>query len=93
MSSATTPSSKASSAGSLEERYERRVTPLFAKRTRQVRELIPELGTCMVWRMGDSHLALRGLLGDKAVVTASTVARLIEEVAGRMGGLSESTAG
>ena len=40
--------------------------PLFAKRTRQVRELIPEL------YLGDFDLALRGLLGDKAPLSAST---------------------
>lgn len=55
----------------LEERFESRVLPLFAKRTRQVRELISELYL--------HGLALRGLLGDKAALSVSTVARLKEK--------------
>ena len=46
----------------LEERFESRVLPLFAKRTRQVRELIPELYLHGL-ALGDFDLALRGLLG------------------------------
>ena len=62
----------------LEERFESRVLPLFAKRTRQVRELIPEL--CLHGlALGDFDLALRGRLGDKAALSASTVARLKEK--------------
>ena len=52
--------------------------PLFAKRTRQVRELIPEL-YLQGLALGDFDLALRGLLGDKAPLSASTVARLKEK--------------
>ena len=62
----------------LEERFESRVLPLFAKRTRQVRELIPELYLHGL-ALGDFDLALRGLLGDKAPLSASTVARLKEK--------------
>ena len=62
----------------LEERFESRVLPLFAKRTRQVRELIPELYLHGL-ALGDFDLALRGLLGDKAALSASTVARLKEK--------------
>ena len=76
----------------LEERFESRVLPLFAKRTRQVRELIPEL-YLQGLALGDFDLALRGLLGDKAALSASTVAQIEREVAGRMGGLAESTLG
>ncbi len=49
----------------LEEHFESRVLPLFAKRTRQVRELIPELYLHGL-ALGDFDLALRGLLGEKA---------------------------
>ena len=62
----------------LEERFESRVLPRFAKRTRQVRELIPELYLHGL-ALGDFDLALRGLLGDKAPLSASTVARLKEK--------------
>lgn len=44
----------------LEERFESRVLPLFAKRTREVRELIPELYLHGL-AQGDFDLALRGL--------------------------------
>ena len=59
----------------LEERFESRVLPLFAKRTREVRELIPELYLHGL-AQGDFDLALRGLLGEKAPLSATTVARL-----------------
>ena len=62
----------------LEERFESRVLPLFAKRTRQVRELIPELYLHGL-AQGDFDLALRGLLGDEAALSANTVARLKEK--------------
>ena len=48
----------------LEERFESRVLPLFAKRTREVDGLIPELYLHGLAE-GDFDLALRGLLGDK----------------------------
>lgn len=47
----------------LEGRFESRVLPLFQRRTREVGELIPEL-------------ALRGLLGDGAPLSKSSVGRL-----------------
>ena len=50
-----------------EERFESRLLPLFVKRSRQIAEL-PENG------LSDS-LALRGLLGDDAPLSASTVSR------------------
>src|SRR5579875_3901951 len=49
----------------LEKRFESRLLPLFVKRTQTVADAIPEL-----------DLALRGLLGDEAPLSASTVARL-----------------
>ena len=76
----------------LEERFESRVLPLFAKRTRQVRELIPELYLHGL-ALGDFDLALRlrGLLGDKADAVGLHCGQIEREVAGRMGGLAEST--
>jgi transposase-like protein len=62
----------------VEERFESRVLPLFAKRTREVRELIPELYLHGL-AQGDFDLALRGLLGEEAPLSASTVARLKEK--------------
>ena len=62
----------------LEEHFESRVLPLFAKRTRQVRELIPELYLHGL-ALGDFDLALRGLLGEKPHLSSSTVARLKEK--------------
>lgn len=60
-----------------EERFESRVLPLFVRQSRKVRELIPELYLHGLAE-GDFDLALRGLLGDEAPVSASTVARLKE---------------
>ena len=59
----------------VEERFESRVLPLFAKRTRQIRDLIPELYLHGL-AQGDFDLALRGLLGEDAHLSANTVARL-----------------
>ena len=59
----------------LEERFESRVLPLFAKRTREVDGRIPELDLDGLAE-GDFDLALRGLLGEEAPLSASTVARL-----------------
>ena len=59
----------------LEERFESRVLPLFARRTAEVNKLIPQLYLHGL-ALGDFDLALRGLLGEAAPVSASTVARL-----------------
>ena len=61
----------------LEERFESRVLPLFARRTKGVSKLIPRLYLHGL-ALGDFDLALRGLLGKDAPVSASTVARLKE---------------
>lgn len=61
----------------LERKFESRVLPLFARRTREVNRLIPELYLHGL-AQGDFDLALRGLLGEEAPVSASTVARLKE---------------
>jgi transposase-like protein len=59
----------------LDERFESRLLPLFERRTRQVSELIPELYLHGL-SQGDFDLALRGLLGEDAPLSAQTVARL-----------------
>jgi transposase-like protein len=59
----------------VEERFESRVLPLFVRRTREVSELLPELYLHGLAE-GDFDLALRGLLGEEAPLSASTVARL-----------------
>jgi putative transposase len=59
----------------LEARFESRLVPLFAKRTNQVADLLPELYLHGL-ALGDFELALRGLLGEGAPLSASTVARL-----------------
>jgi putative transposase len=59
----------------LEERFESRILPLFERRTRQVSELIPELYLHGL-SQGDFEMALGGLLGEKAPLSAATIARL-----------------
>ena len=59
----------------LEERFQSRILPLFARRTVEVGALLPELYLHGL-SQGDFELALRGLLGEKAPLSASTVARL-----------------
>jgi putative transposase len=61
----------------LEQRFESRVLPLFARRTAEVNKLIPQLYLHGL-ALRDFDLALRGLLGEEAPVSASTVARLKE---------------
>jgi transposase-like protein len=62
----------------MEERFESRILPLFVRRTSQVADLLPELYLHGL-SLGDFDLALRGLLGEKAPLSASTVARLKEK--------------
>ena len=62
----------------LEKRFESQVLPLFAKRTPEVNRLIPELYLHGL-ALGDFDLALRGLLGKEAPLSAGTVARLKEK--------------
>jgi len=59
----------------LEQRFESRVLPMFARRSAEVNKLIPQLYLHGL-ALGDFDLALRGLLGEEAPVSASTVARL-----------------
>lgn len=59
----------------LTERFESRILPLFKRRTEEVGRLLPELYLHGLSE-GDFDLALRGLLGEGAPLSASSVARL-----------------
>lgn len=59
----------------LEERFVSRVLPLFQRRTQEVGDLLPELYLHGLAE-GDFDLALRGLLGEDAALSATTIARL-----------------
>jgi transposase-like protein len=59
----------------LEERFMSRILPLFARRTREIGELLPELYLHGLSK-GDFELALRGLLGDGAPLSPSSLERL-----------------
>jgi len=62
----------------LQERFESRLLPLFARRTPEVNALLPELYLHGL-ALGDFDLALRGLLGEDAPLSAATVSRLKEQ--------------
>jgi putative transposase len=66
----------------LDERFESRVLPLFRRHTQQVRDLIPELYLHGL-ASGDFELALRGLLGGGAPLSASSLQRLKEKWQGQ----------
>jgi len=59
----------------LDARFESRILPLFKKRSKQVKDLLPQLYLHGL-ALGDFELALRGVLGDGAALSAGTVARL-----------------
>lgn len=59
----------------LEERFVSRLLPLFKKSTEQVGALLPELYLHGL-SLGDFDLALRGLLGDHAPLSANSIMRL-----------------
>ena len=59
----------------LEERFGSRILPLFRRRTEQVGELLPQLYLHGL-AQGDFELALRGLLGDSAPLSPSSIERL-----------------
>ena len=59
----------------LEERFESRILPLFQRRTQEVTRLLPDLYLHGL-SQGDFELALRGLLGDGAPLSPSSIARL-----------------
>ena len=62
----------------LEERFESAVLPLFARRTKETGQLLPELYLHGL-SQGDFELALRGLLGKGAPLSASSIVRLREK--------------
>jgi putative transposase len=59
----------------LGERFVSRVLPLFQRRTREVGALLPQLYLHGL-ALGDFELALRGLLGEGAPLSAASLARL-----------------
>src|SRR5688572_3930884 len=59
----------------LEERFESRILPLFQRRTQAVGKLLPELYLHGL-SLGDFDLALRGLLGEGAPLSPSSITRL-----------------
>lgn len=59
----------------LEERFESRMLPLFQRRTKAIGELLPELYLHGLAN-GDFELALRGLLGDGAPLSSTSIQRL-----------------
>jgi len=67
----------------LEERFASQVLPLFTRRSAAVSDLLPELYLHGLAE-GDFDLALRGLLGEDAPLSASTVARLKQRWQGEL---------
>ena len=61
----------------LQQRFESALLALFARRTPEVNDVLPELYLHGL-ALGDFELALRGLFGDRAPLSASTVARVKE---------------
>jgi transposase-like protein len=68
----------------LEERFISKVLPMFKRQTHQVRDLIPELYLHGL-ASGDFELALRGLLGEGAPLSPSSLQRLKEKWQGEYG--------
>jgi transposase-like protein len=62
-------------ARNLDERFESRVLPLFARQSREVAALLPELYLHGLSK-GDFELALRGLLGEGAALSPGSIERL-----------------
>lgn len=59
----------------LAERFESKILPLFTRRTQEVGRMLPELYLHGL-STGDFDVALRGLLGDGAPLSASSIQRL-----------------
>jgi len=59
----------------IEERFESRILPLFKRRTKEIGDLLPDLYLHGLAH-GDFELALRGLLGEGAPLSASSIQRL-----------------
>src|SRR2546422_7168279 len=62
-------------ARNLDERFESRVLPWFARQSREVAALLPELYLHGLSK-GDFELALRGLLGEGAALSPGSIERL-----------------
>jgi transposase-like protein len=62
-------------ARNLDERFASRVLPLFARQSREVSSLLPELYLHGLSK-GDFELALRGLLGEGAALSPGSIERL-----------------
>ena len=62
----------------LDERFVSKILPLFKRQSEEVRQLIPELYLHGL-ASGDFELALRGLLGEGAPLSASSLQRLKEK--------------
>jgi transposase-like protein len=58
-----------------EEKFESRIIPFFKRRSKEVGQLLPELYLHGLAK-GDFEMALRGLLGDGAPLSASSIERL-----------------
>jgi putative transposase len=58
-----------------EERFESKIIPFFKRRSKEVGQLLPELYLHGLAK-GDFEMALRGLLGEGAPLSASSIARL-----------------
>jgi transposase-like protein len=58
-----------------EERFESKVIPFFKRRSKELGDMLPELYLHGLAK-GDFELALRGLLGDGAPLSASSIERL-----------------
>jgi len=58
-----------------EEQFESKIMPFFKRRTKEVGQLLPELYLHGLAK-GDFELALRGLLGEGAPLSASSIGRL-----------------
>lgn len=59
----------------LQQRFEARVLPLFKRKSKSVARMLPELYLHGL-AQGDFELALRGLLGEGAPLSASSIGRL-----------------
>ena len=67
----------------LDARFESRILPLFRRRTREIAELLPELYLRGL-SSGDFTVALRGLLGGGAPLSAGRVQRLTGDCSATM---------
>ena len=65
-------------ARNLEKRFRSKVLPLFKRQTTEVRELLPELYLHGL-STGDFELALRGLVGEGAPLSTTSLSRLKEK--------------